>query len=149
VTAAELVRLQATPEPDPEGLQLINLRKLRSINSWMHNIDELTRSDAPRLLIHPDDAAGRAVTDGMTVTLSSRWGAIPVVAELTSDVRRGCVAYPHGWGHRGGWRGANSRPGGNLNAMTPDLAEQVSGMSWLEGFPVDVRPAEVAERPPH
>lgn len=143
VVAAEFARLRAEPAPEPNVLQLVNLRKLRSINSWMHNIDELTRADAPRLLIHPDDAADRAVTDGAAVALSSQWGEIAVVAQLTDEIRRGCVAYPHGWGHDGGWRGANGRSGGNLNAITPstpDMAEQVSGMSRLEGFPVEVRP---------
>jgi formate dehydrogenase len=60
---------------------------------------------------------------------------------VTDEVRQGCVAYPHGWGHGGGWRGANAKPGGNLNEITPatpDQAEQVSGMSWLEGFPVEI-----------
>jgi formate dehydrogenase len=63
------------------------------------------------------------------------------VAEVADEVRPGCVAYPHGWGHRGGWRGANAQPGRNLNEITPatpDQAEQVSGMSWLEGFPVEI-----------
>ena len=43
--------------------------------------------------------------------------------------------------NRGGWQGANAQPGRNLNEITPatpDQAEQVSGMSWLEGFPVEI-----------
>jgi anaerobic selenocysteine-containing dehydrogenase len=142
--AGEALRLGAEPEPDPDNLRLINIRKLRSINSWMHNVDKLVRSDAPRLLINPVDAATRQIDDGMTVSVSTEWGAIDVVAEVTDEVRPGCVGYPHGWGHRGGWRGANLLPGANLNAITPataDQAEQISGMSWLEGFTVNVRAA--------
>ncbi len=144
VTAEEIERLRAEPLPHPGELRLINIRKLRSINSWMHNVEKLTRTDAPALLIHPDDAAARGVADGARVTLATQWGAIEVVAELSEDLRPGCVGYPHGWGHRGGWRRANAHSGGNLNAITPatpDMAEQVSGMSWLEGFPVEVRVA--------
>ena len=144
IAAEEVARLRREPEPEPDALRLINIRKLRSINSWMHNVEKLTRSDEPRLLIHPADAAVRRIEDGMPVTLSTQWGAIEVVAEVTDEVRPGCVGYPHGWGHGGGWRGANALPGRNLNAITPatpDQAEQVSGMSLLEGFPVEVRAA--------
>ena len=144
IAGEEIARLRAEPEPDAGILRLINLRKLRSINSWMHNVDKLVRSDEPRLLIHPSDAAARRIDDGMAVRISTQWGMIEGVAEVTDDVRPGCVAYPHGWGHSGGWRGANSQPGGNLNEITPatpDQAEQVSGMSWLEGFPVEVHAA--------
>lgn len=144
IAAEEVARLHREPEPEPDALRLINIRKLRSINSWMHNVEKLVRSDEPRLLIHPADAAVRRIEDGMPVTLSTQWGAIEVVAEVTDEVRPGCVGYPHGWGHGGGWRGANALPGRNLNAITPatpDQAEQVSGMSLLEGFPVEVSAA--------
>jgi len=143
VAAEEVERLHAEPAPEANALRLINLRKLRSINSWMHNVDKLVRSDEPRLLINPSDAAARKIDAGMTVRLSSQWGAIDVVAEVTDEVREGCVAYPHGWGHRGAWQIANAKSGANLNEITPatpDQAEQVSGMSWLEGFPVEIRP---------
>lgn len=147
-TASEIARLAAAPPRDRDALRLINLRKLRSINSWMHNVEKLVRSDAPALLIHPADAAGRGIDDGGTVTLSTRWGEIEVVAELTEEVRQGCVAYPHGWGHRAGWQRANSKRGANLNRITPstpDMAEQVSGMSYLEGFDVMVTPVQSNE----
>lgn len=137
----EAERLRNEPEPEANELRLVNIRKLRSINSWMHNVEKLVRSDEPRLMINPSDAAARHIDDGMSVTLSTQWGAIDVVAEVTDDVRPGCVAYPHGWGHHGGWRGANALPGRSLNEITPatpDQAEQVSGMSWLEGFSVKV-----------
>ena len=143
-TCSEIARLQATPDRDHDALRLINLRKLRSINSWMHNIDKLVRHDAPSLLIHPEDAAERGVEDGAPVILSTQWGRIEVTAELTDDVRRGCVAYPHGWGHGAGWQRANQKPGANLNAIVPSdpqAVEQISGMSYLEGFDVEVVPA--------
>ena len=145
--AAEITRLRAAPERDPTALRFVNLRKLRSINSWMHNVDKLVRSDSPALLIHPADAAARGIADGAAISLSTQWGVIETVAEHCEDVRPGCVAYPHGWGHAAGWRRANAKPGGNLNAITPstpDMAEPASGMSYLEGFDVDVRPIEPA-----
>ena len=140
----EIARLRSAPPRDPANLRLINLRRLRSINSWMQNVDRLARNDPPFLLIHPDDAANRAIGDGAEVKVSTRWGEIKVTAQVTDEVRPGCVAYPHGRGQAGGWRRANVRPGANLNQITPstpDMAEQISGMSFLEGFEVQVAPA--------
>ena len=140
----EIERLNRAPARNPDALRLINLRKLRSINSWMGNVDSLARNDPPYLLIHPDDAAEREIGDLAEVIMSSEWGKIEVTAKLTDDVRRGCVAYPHGRGQTGGWNRAKARPGANLNLITPSspgMAEQVSGMSYLEGFDVEVAPA--------
>ncbi|WP_176593660.1 molybdopterin-dependent oxidoreductase [Sphingobium sp. EM0848] len=142
VAAAEIDRLRTAPPRDVGALRFVNERRLRSINSWMHNVSRLVRSDEPRLLIHPEDAQSRNIVDGGPVTLQSQWGSIDVTARVTDAIRPGAVAYPHGWGHRGGWELANGQPGGNINAITPatpDMAEQVSGMSYLEGFDVEVR----------
>ena len=82
-----------------------------------------------------------AMSRGSDVLMRSQWGEIEVKISLTDEVRRGCVAYPHGWGHEGGWKRANGQSGANLNAITPSqpqMAEQVSGMSWLEGFEIDL-----------
>ena len=141
--SAEIARLRAEPPRNPAELRLINLRRLRSINSWMNNVDRLARSNDPRLLIHPDDAAARDIEDEMAVALASQWGRIEAIAQVTDEVRPGCVAYPHGRGNRGGWKRAAERPGANLNEVTPstpDMAEQMSGMSYLEGFTVEVTP---------
>ncbi|RDV06317.1 formate dehydrogenase [Sphingorhabdus pulchriflava] len=141
---AEVERLRAKPARKPDVLQLINLRKLRSINSWMHNVEALVRTDAPKLLIHPTDAAARGLNDEDEAKLSTQWGSLDVVVSLTDDIRPGCVAYPHGWGNHGGWKRANAKGGGNLNAIVPQgpqSAEQLSGMSYLEGFEVEVSAA--------
>ena len=139
--AAEIDRLLAAPAGVDGALRLFSLRKLRSINSWMHNVDRLVRSDGPALLIHPDDAASRGIGEGARVSVSTRWGAITVDAHVTDEVIKGAVAYPHGWGHDGGWRRANQTAGANLNTIapaSPDAVEQISGMSFLDGFPVEV-----------
>lgn len=141
IIAQELIRLHNSPARDPNALRLINLRRLKSINSWMNNVDALARSNDPFLFIHPLDAAARGVEDGDEVRLTSKWGEILVAAQVTDQVRPGCVAYPHGRGNHGGWQGANARPGTNLNLITPntpDMAEPPSGMSYLEGFDVEV-----------
>ncbi len=139
--ANEIERLRTAPARNANALRFVNLRKLRSINSWMNNIDKLGRGDVALLLIHPVDAAARGIDDKSTVTLSSEWGRVNVVATVTDEMRPGCVAYPHGRGNHGGWRRANGKSGVNINQITPataDMAEQVSGMSYLEGFDVEV-----------
>jgi formate dehydrogenase len=139
--AEEIARLISAPPRNPDALRLINLRRLKSINSWMNNVDGLARSNDPVLLIHPQDAAARGVQGDATVSLRSAWGEIVVQARITDEVRPGCVAYPHGRGNDGGWTRAAARPGANLNRITPntpDMAEPASGMSWLEGFDVEV-----------
>lgn len=48
---------------------------------------------------------------------------------------------PHGWGHNGGWRAANGRPGVNINRLLPsgpDAVERVSGVTFIDGLPVEV-----------
>ena len=143
VAQSEIARLKGAPPRNPKALRFVNLRKLRSINSWMHNVEGLVRHQAPALLMHPDDALARNIGEGADVLLESQWGRLQAKAELTSDMAPGSVAYPHGWGHQGGWQRANALPGENVNLIapdTPDMGEAISGMSYLEGFDVEVRP---------
>jgi formate dehydrogenase len=101
------------------------------------------RSDAPTLLVHPDDAQALGLAEGQRVRVASRSGEIDVQAEISADVVRGSVNYPHGWGHNGGWRHANACSGANVNLLAsgdPKDWEQVSGMCLLDGIPVAVTP---------
>jgi formate dehydrogenase len=147
VTQAEIGRLLAEAQaetPDGSVLYLFGRRKLSSLNSWMHNVERLVRSERPTLLMHPDDARDRQIADGQQVRLASKIGAVEVEAELTLDVAQGSVNYPHGWGHVGGWRRANALPGANINLIAssdPEDWEQVSGMVHVDGIPVTVSPA--------
>lgn len=126
----------------PDGmLRLVGRRYLRSINSWMHGRKELVKSDRPTLLMHPEDAAERGIADRAMVRLSSQTGSIEVEVELTPDIRRGVVSYPHGWGHNSGSPFANALPGGNVNLIAsphPEDWERASGAVHLDGIPVTV-----------
>jgi formate dehydrogenase len=150
--AAEARRLGARNGHDPEyPLRLIGLRELRSHNSWMHNTELLMRGGrAHAARIHPDDAEAHAIADGEPCRISSAHGAIELPATLTDEIRRGTIAVPHGWGHRGGWRVANAAGGANVNLLAssePEDLERLAGMAFLNGIPVRVepvaRPAEV------
>jgi anaerobic selenocysteine-containing dehydrogenase len=128
---------------EPPALVLIGRRHVRSNNSWMHNSQRLVKGK-PRctLLMHPDDAAQRGITDGATVRLHSRVGEVAVAAELSDAVMPGVVSLPHGWGHdRAGVRlaVASRHAGASINDVIDDQRIDVlTGTAVLNGTPVEV-----------
>ncbi|HTU00131.1 MAG TPA: molybdopterin-dependent oxidoreductase [Rhizomicrobium sp.] len=127
--------------PPDTRLKLFSQRTLKSMNSWMHNAAKLVNSQTPTLLIHPEDAATRGVGNGSQVELRTEHGRVEVIAQLSDNVVKGAICYPHGWGHNGGWRRANQKPGANINLLLghgPDVVEKVSGTTFIDGVPVDV-----------
>ena len=107
----------------------------------------LKRGDrAHGALMNADDGAALAIADGDTVSIRSASGAIEVPVTLTTDIVRGAIAVPHGWGHSGsgGWKLANRGGGVNVNTLmstAPADVESLAGMSWLTGVPVRVQSA--------
>ncbi|MGH2901196.1 MAG: molybdopterin dinucleotide binding domain-containing protein, partial [Solirubrobacteraceae bacterium] len=149
---ADLARLEqrhAASSSGPSGLVLIGRRDLRSNNSWMHNSRRLVKGP-PRctLLIHPDDAASRGITDGALAKISTSSGAIELPAEVTDAMMRGVVSVPHGWGHgRAGVKlqVATATPGESVNDIVdPALIDELSGTSALTGQSVEVAAAAAA-----
>lgn len=134
---------QRAPTTGDGVLKLFSQRKLKSMNSWMHNPKKLARSQEPVLLVHPADAARYGLSDGGQARVASKHGAVVVAVEVTDDVVEGAVCYPHGWGHNGGWRHANTLPGANINLLLglgPEAVELVSGTTLIDGIPVTVTP---------
>lgn len=133
-----------------DGLVLIGRRHLRSNNSWLHNSERLVKGP-PRctLMIHPDDAAARGLTDGGRAKVSTARGAIELPVEVTDTVMPGVVSIPHGWGH--GRRGiklrvAASVPGESVNdILDPAVIDELSGTSALTGQRVEVAPVEARQ----
>jgi anaerobic selenocysteine-containing dehydrogenase len=151
---ADLERVRAELEPT-EGLLLIGRRHQRDCNSWMHNVERLTRGRTRhQLLMHPEDGASRSIADGDTVRVASRVGSVEVEVALTDDVMRGVVSLPHGYGHQvPGTRmaGAVTVPGVSINDLTDPARLDVSGNAALSGVPVTVEPGSQlpdAELPP-
>ena len=141
---ADLGRLTARHvAPRTGGLVLIGRRHLRSNNSWMHNSERLVKGPARcTLLIHPDDAAARGLSDGGVAKVSTARGAIELPVEVTDTMMRGVVSVPHGWGHgRSGirLRVASATPGESINdIIDPAVIDELSGTSALTGQPVEV-----------
>lgn len=146
---ADVARLERTLEEAPsrgDTLVLIGRRSLRSNNSWMHNAERLMRgADRCTLLMHPADAAARALVDGARVHVSSRSGEIEVPLQVTDAVMPGVVSLPHGFGHgRPGVQLAVAarHPGASINDLTDDTRlDALSGVAAFSGIPVEVRAA--------
>lgn len=139
----EMSALLHDDEPGRGGLQLIGRRDIRSMNSWLHNVEKLVRSQKPELIIHPDDAAALGICDHDTVLCNSRFGSVSLVASVSDEVRPGTVCYPHGWGHegRGSWQIANATGGRNISGLFGhgyEAMEAIAGMTIMDGIPVSV-----------
>ena len=126
-----------------DELALIGRRQLRSNNSWMHNSLRLVRGkERCTLLIHPDDAADRGITDGQMVEVRSRVGCVRIPAQLDDGMMPGIVSIPHGWGHgRPGvsLRVAVKHAGASINDLTDEQAvDLLTGNAALSSVPVRV-----------
>jgi anaerobic selenocysteine-containing dehydrogenase len=130
---------------DGFDLTLIGRRQLRSNNSWMHNSGRLMKgADRCTALMHPDDAAGRGLSDGQRVTITSRVGSIEVPLEVSDEIRPGVVSVPHGFGHHRagvGWQRAAAHAGASMNDITdPLVVDRLSGNAAFNAVPVRVDP---------
>lgn len=146
---ADVPRLRAAVARGGDGpaLVLIGRRHLRSNNSWMHNVPALTGgSNRCTLRMHPDDAVRLGLTDGAAARIKGAGGEITAPVDITADLRPGVVSLPHGWGHdRDGTRmtEASREPGANVNQLLDGtLMDPLSGTAVLNGFAVQVEPAE-------
>lgn len=148
IVEAEFARFWREWRPPPR-LSLIGRRDIRSINSWMHNVDKLVRSQEAALLVHPDDAAEFGLADGGHARIWNRHGALEVEVAVTDEVAPGTLCYPHGWGHRGGWKRANATPGRNINVLLGlgvESVEFVSGTTLMDGIAVSIAPIPDTEK---
>ncbi|MDI4635098.1 molybdopterin-dependent oxidoreductase [Pelomonas sp. V22] len=137
---------QLRPPETSDGLLLIGRRDMRSGNSWMHNLPVLAKGpERCTLLIHPDEAARRALVEGSMARVSTSTGSIVVPVSLTPDLGPGVVCLPHGWGHDlpgARLQLAAQRPGANMNALLAEgLRDPLSGNAVLSGVPVEVTAA--------
>jgi anaerobic selenocysteine-containing dehydrogenase len=142
---ADLPRLEAWLDEDRTGrLHLVGRRQVRSCNTWMHNFPSLAKGpELCVLLINPEDAAERGITDGTKIALRSAQGRIEVPARISAEMRRGIVSLPHGWGHDDpgvpGQPFAKARPGVNYNLLADEKTIDVpSGNLNLNFIPVEV-----------
>jgi anaerobic selenocysteine-containing dehydrogenase len=154
VLIADVARLKSslanvsTTAPDKAfgALSLIGRRHVRSNNSWMHNSHRLIKGK-PRdqLMMHPDDAHARGLTDGQRVEIRSVVGSVQIALSTTADVMQGVVCLPHGFGHhRTGTRlgVAHEHAGVSYNDISDTREiDAVSGNAAMNGLQVEVMAA--------
>ncbi len=143
---SDIPRLKQAMAAADSALVLVSRRHLRSMNSWMHNVDTLVKGkDRCTLRMHGIDAQARGLTGGDHVNVTSASGTITVPVEIDDDIRPGVVSMPHGWGHadpRTQLAVARAHPGANTNILSPGmLVDAISGNAVLNGIPVDVHKA--------
>lgn len=147
VKEAERLAGELEPARAP-SLVLIGRRHLRSNNSWLHNAQRMVKGPKRcTLLMHPDDARARSLSDGALVRVRSRVGEVMVALEISDEVMRGVVSLPHGWGHtRKGTKLkiAEEHAGVSVNDLTDDtFLDRLSGTAGFSGVVVEVERAPI------
>jgi len=127
-------------------LALIGRRELRTNNSWMHNSYRLVKGkNRCTLMMHPEDAEIRKVSDGNMVNVISVKGKVSLPLEITETIMPGVVSIPHGYGHNApGTRlkTANAHAGVSINDLTDDtFLDALSGNAAFSGVEVKVEKA--------
>lgn len=92
------------------------------LNSIFANVpQQLRRSGAPTLLIHPDDAAPRRIGAGDEVRVANARGSFVAVAEVSDRIRPGVVACTKGHWPR------DSKEGATVNATVDERDSDMGG----------------------
>lgn len=118
-------------------LTLISPPAHQFLNSTFVNVDSLRRkAGAPQLRIHPDDAAPRSITPGLTVRCFNARGAFRALADVTTEVKPGVVSAPSIW-----W-GRYATDGMNANDTTSTALTDLGGGATFYDNLVEVAPAD-------
>ncbi|MHA1343882.1 MAG: molybdopterin-containing oxidoreductase family protein, partial [Promethearchaeota archaeon] len=126
-------------ESNPNAFTVIGRRNLKTMNSWMHNIESLWRKkQEPKLLINTQDANQLNLKNDDIVIVENNLGSINIPIQLTDDIIRNVICYPHGWGHRNPKLSfANQYPGENINILTDSRKlDRYSGQPLMNGYRV-------------
>jgi len=100
-------------------------------------VDSLRRkAGAPKLKIHPDDAALRGIAEGLVVRCYNDRGGFQAAAVVTTDVKRGVVSAPSVW-----W-GRYTGDGMNANETTSSALTDLGGGATFYDNLVEVAVAD-------
>jgi anaerobic selenocysteine-containing dehydrogenase len=125
-------------QPDPATaafpLALISPASERTITS---TLAELPRPEV-RLLMHPDDAAGRGLSDGDSIRIFNDLGEVRCNLQVGAWIRPGCVSLPKGL-----WR-RHTLNGFTANALAPDTLTDLGGGACFNDARVEVEKVETA-----
>ena len=130
-TPAGLYGYQPDPATAEFPLALISPASERSITS---TLAELPRPEV-KLLMHPDDAAARELSDGDAVRVFNALGAVLCNVQLGAWIRPGTVSLPKGL-----WR-KHTANGLTGNALAPDTLTDLGGGACFNDARVQVQAA--------
>jgi anaerobic selenocysteine-containing dehydrogenase len=125
---AGLYRFQPDPATAAYPLTLISPASERTISS---TLGELPRPDV-KLLMHPDDAAGRGLADNDLVRMFNDLGEVHCTLSVLPTVRPGTVSLPKGL-----WR-RSTRNGVTGTALVPDTLTDIGGGACFNDARVQV-----------
>jgi anaerobic selenocysteine-containing dehydrogenase len=142
-------------DESPEQFKLVTRKTRNTINSWLQNLPGAAADDDDEpnpLWMNPGDGRRLGVASGDRVAVSNSYGAIEAGVRFDPRLREGVVGMTHGFGNAStsGMRGAQARPGVNVNVLAPHgpgTFDPVSCMSHVTGILVDVRPAATVAAP--
>ena len=123
-----LYRFQPDPATDRYPLALISPSSERTISS---TLGELPRPDV-KLLMNPDDARERGLTDGDLVRMFNDLGEVHCPLNVTPTIRRGTVSLP-----KGIWR-RSTRNNTSGTALVPDTLTDLGGGACFNDARVQV-----------
>ena len=126
---AGLYGYQPDPATSEYPLALISPASERTISS---TLSELPRPEV-RLLMHPEDAAARGLSDGGEVRIFNALGEVRCGLQVGTWVRPGTVVLPKGL-----WR-KHTANGYTANALAPDSLTDLGGGACFNDARVDVR----------
>jgi anaerobic selenocysteine-containing dehydrogenase len=129
------------PEEVPElaarfPLTLVSSPRHQFLNSTFVNIASLRRDAEPEITVHPDDAAPRAIVDGLPVVVFNDRGAFTAIARVSDSVRVGVAWAPSVW-----W-GKFTSDGHNANETTSQRTTDMGGGPVFYDNLVEIAPSE-------
>jgi anaerobic selenocysteine-containing dehydrogenase len=124
----------AADDPD-HPLYLLSPKSHAFLNSQYGNMRHQRRVQGDQaLLVHPDDAAARGISDGAEVRVFNHHGEFRAFAQLTDDVARGVTISPLGqWLRNGGMDGT-------VNAVTRQEFADLGNAPTFSDTRVEVAP---------
>ncbi len=125
---AGLYRYQADPATEAYPLTLISPASERTISS---TLGELSRPDV-KLLMHPDDAVARGLSDNDLVRVFNQLGEVHCTLSVLPIIRPGTVSLPKGL-----WR-RSTRNGFTGTALVPDTLTDLGGGACFNDARVQV-----------
>ena len=84
---------------DKNQFLLIGRRHLRTNNSWMHNIETLSKNNNCSLYMNPEDAEIHGIKANDIIIVRIDTSEIEIPVEITEKMKVKTVSLPHGFGH--------------------------------------------------